>query len=549
MNKKQRAILKGVAAGATFAAAMGDVIDSFARQTNHPAWYEHYPLDSLVSLNFGMRENCELNHNVVNLGNGLVGSGSAPIHFVKPTDAVVHLELTDGLADGRNIIDEAADLVLQQMRSIATTTAPYTKTDVANYIRNARAIVALYSMCRRLANSVGLADAYDVQAGTKYIAIQIRQMVGAAMDPQPIIDNIAQFRARLGAITPRIRNLIPANMDLMERTKWLFSNIFCDAPSAKFSTKTFVCGTFFMRGDSETEARKYRLHTGTDAGECTGDGSSGNPYKAHTLTHISTASWSTPSTVLDMLEGMIDFMMAQSTTSRIAGDLLKAFGNRAFMDFPDYHPETRVPFVYDEDVLNQIQNLTVAYPTHDVYGQPIFTGRTLMSSPDAAATLSEFPEHIITTYRDEITPGKLLSMTRLCPYAVRETVYYGDAQTQNRVAKFVTYGTEIPLAYEYVDYREASPSVKYRFIASIPHNALYNSAMQVISDWGNDDWAPATVVYTQSTTPTTQRIIIDAQNWTTMNAKDAATYHEIATLSMCLIHELVQKTDTFVFAN
>lgn len=150
---------------------------------------------------------------------------------------------------------------------------------------------------------------------------------------QSVQENLAQFRAGINLIVHKVRALcVPAILDVFKRHAVLASSVISDSSTVRGQFYEFVARGFF-----------YYDPTGTTGGQLV--------YQQKESTN-----WGSYSQILNTINSYLNILIEDEDSNIMSGDILKAYGNSNLYTIPELEDNEQQEFVYDEDLLNQIQN-------------------------------------------------------------------------------------------------------------------------------------------------------------------------------------------------
>jgi hypothetical protein len=496
--------------------AIGSIKDAIR---NHPEWYKNYPLEGLTALNFGARERARGN---ASIRVGAVTRQSAP-------DSVFYADLVvpRGVRGG-NGFWEGLQILMNKLRAASGSNITYDIFDLAEYVLNGREIIAEFASCKRIILATRVADAYDADAPYKY-AIMAGGSNAGFPSLNDITANLASDTARVNRLVPVISNMIPLNIDLHKRTAWMFGNIFADTPGAKFSTKMII----------KPETAKWsRNSAGTEIVR--------TPADVNLQLSLRIAN----------LETMISDFMDSVQNSRIAGDIMKAFGASAFIPMVGITESMSIRPIYDEFALSQFQNMSLLRPGQSESGG---VGPSVVTSPASTTIKYEAAQpgagddqkarctalltaKLVNTPKDSITPAEVLSLTRLVTFA--HIVADADFGT-GYCAEVDTCGTEIISNGKWInDYTPVNGGTVNGAAGMILQTMTPDQSM----NWASDDWAPEIIFSSASELSSGYyRSMFDLANWAVAVPDDISDYHAIAALSLMATPTAIKEQSNFKF--
>lgn len=235
--------------------------------------------------------------------------------------------------DKNSPINVAAKNIYSFVRHANSGHTNYDSPDLMLYLLAMDSVYSYISFLRRVYGVLNLYNRVD----RYYPDTVLRAM---RINAEDLRAHINDFRAFINMMSVKAGSLcVPATMSYMRKHVWLYEGLYLDSPSAKPQTYLFSPVTFY----------RYGLDKDNDyAGMCE---------------HIAFKSANedglfTYAELRDLANSLINPIIASEDMNIMSGDILKAYGTNLIaltMISEDY---TVLP-VYDESVLNQIQNCTL----------------------------------------------------------------------------------------------------------------------------------------------------------------------------------------------
>nr|AVX53314.1 putative capsid [Marmot picobirnavirus] len=468
-----------------------DLIKLF--KSNHPIWYTNYATSNLVQLNLADKLGI---HYPTLTGAGQTLPAPTINKFEMPTVAQIRMALTvpqndqDGWKSG-------VRLLWQQIRTANSGKINFTVQDLEKYILNTRALHYFCATLNRLYKAT-----YTFRSTSSEFPKRFIEAMGFNFDS--MMANAADIFAYLQRYHQQVRVTFPLDCPLIDRTHWLFENVFVDSESDKpqFYVPTIPFGYQANYGTgTPTTYKSITIPMWYDAGAKGSDPSTTLDDIFDPFIEIGTSysddnagygiTWKVLRDACDIAKNR---MLESTKMSIIAGDIIKAFGDAAFSKLIISSSITdSLTAIYDQSAMNQFQNATVLM--RNLAGQSdsqALTGdfrdkiefntlnsmRISLSEPryipdvsntDAGwATMvvrtvtedtaldhsyirnvvsDQYTDYMVNWHANSITPGDILSITRLVmgDYGLSQ-LSVGTAPEYNVVLEtFQTFGTEIVL--------------------------------------------------------------------------------------------------------
>lgn len=421
-GKVIRAIGKGVQNAGKVVKGVVQTAADLKTLINHPEWYTKYSLDTRVTPNFGrILGSRASDYSNMTTTDGKQGATwidnyqicAIPVHLTKPTDKYASFE-------------SAVRTTFSKIRLANTGSVNYTVQELERYILNCRSAVALYAYARRLCSIPNIVNPYFMNTPQLIAAAAFGDWTSSTAPNagtvyQDIVANLAALKSATMALGKAIRSNFPFECSLLDRTEWMFSNIFKDSDDAKAQLYVF------------TPVDKVAV----DERPLTG-----NILPIYGESAISYKGWTSCATLIVVLQQWVSSVSAAlPNTAIIAGDILRAFGSAAMRAESDWPLHMAAPIIYDEAALTQIQNMTVggavyteAFSSADADGSINTTlaaedlSSIVFAVTDPTAEwvgLQVYPtcamDHAwLNSYKDVVDNGDVLSWSRLVSLALAD---------------------------------------------------------------------------------------------------------------------------------
>lgn len=415
----------------------------------HPEWYTHYPTSNLVNINLATKQNIPLPNTEFVFDDTATASGQFPV----PVVATVALQLVTPAGDLEGW-RSGVRLLWQQLRTANSGAINYSPADLERYIQNARVVWAISATLNRLYKTT-----YTYLSTNASVPYSFITAMGC--DPESIISNSANLLMYTQRFEQQIRVNVPITMDYINRTRWLFENVFVEGQSIKAQYYIPIIHKNYSGLDGQLKGGL--MYYTTD---------NGNPivnigWSAAVSAGQLEETWDYDTLIL-RCEEIKNAILNDPLMQYIAGDMIKAFGDRAFQKSTAPQISDTLEPVFDEYILSQFQNAYVTNVTdttadanqlanlscHSWYNEVFDSEGWINSSfyvdiqnntANIALTgrVADIRERsanrqTINYAYEDITPGQVMSITRLCP-----TNYVYDNSAGQSREYYTTYGTEI----------------------------------------------------------------------------------------------------------
>lgn len=320
------------------------------------------------------------------------------------------------------------------------------------------------------------------------------------IDLNSFIDNLADFRMRLNNAAARISSFcVPAVMPIFLRHSWMYSNIYKDSNSEKAQMYMFTPALFYKYNETPTvELTDMMIPVLARI-----EGQQGKRTMSDLFSH---------------LDDMIYAVAYSEDVGIMSGDILKAYGQDKLFKLSPVDPDYTVLPVYNEEVLNQIHNLTIV-PVHQTdvnqfkMGQNTVTGNLIwLDNPIDVYQAALAPQkYIVNMPWDNVTPENTMVATRLMtgwtPVHQNKTQPYTQARIETCgteiVSKLViyfmladgnisSYGTNYQNQVIFGGYNKTLFDNESRIVAVLEHNINQTLFTNLLT---NFDWHPLIACY------------------------------------------------------
>lgn len=505
-------------------------------KTNHPQWYTKGIQTNLTTgLNFALKKMVTPLPSVT-LASGAnwsaIVNNSAP---KMPTIAIHELILTIPSTNDTTWLDSMT-ILYKQIRAANSGARNYTSLILQKYLFNLRSMYAIYYTFKKM---VALANNYDMLDATKP-NLMIETAVGIygsgtsdTITPT-VLSELADLRTFGENLNSRLIHLFPCKCSLLERTEWLFSNVFADSNDKKADHHQFaLCGGWVPYIDNANAIQNVNIDRHSI---CTNGA----------LNTFRTAI----NTIIDAMQGIQDIEV-------LTGDLIKAFGTSLSFPKHDWSYRMPLPITYDEAALTQIQNENVVGPPVSaaellkIYSWSAISGLSSNSEYQAGSitapignTWSIFADTqyawrnpVLNSNKDSLTLGEVLSLTRfITNYKVRMAITVVNTSTGVLFVTPESCGTEMVgvVTFTGID------NLITKDLASVSGSiGTFNShktgtgIQRDITGWSKIDYAPRLIGQVWNATQLIQHYdMFDTNNYALISTANLNDYHSKATYSM-----------------
>ena len=389
---------------------------------NHPEWYQAYPLEGLVNLNFGRRKGIlEKGLTYFNDFTDIGGGANTSV----PSVAGIEVLLTKPITSTGDW-DQAIQYLYSTIRSANAGAVNYNPVDLERYIWDVRNLHAIYAVARRAYATLNNIQLYDATTPRSYFAAM-------GLDYDSFSANAANLKQYANKYSLMLSRLAPLHVNLIDRTRWMFSNLFADSDDEKASAYVFRLRQVDM------------LYGKTD---CTTIQLAPKPQ----FGLVQSSNTITFDTFITAMRNAFENFAKTQLYMIIAGDILKAFGEASIYPSEIWDENMPTPLVYDEAALTQIQNARFTYPSEYIITSDPQIGivnTITINIPDTMKKtfgdywLNKASENIyINSNKNNLTPGEAISYTRLSHALTTNSQYTNVA--------IATCGTELCTAIEFI---------------------------------------------------------------------------------------------------
>lgn len=493
-----------------YAKRMGSDLKTIITGKNHPEWYTHYSNSSLIQINLASKQGTVYDA----ISNYYLGSGAElvkePVRMPSVATLIMQLTTPSGDEEGWKA---GVKLLWDQLATANSGKVNFTMSALEAYIQNVRALVALEAWLHRLYRTT-----YTFTSSNARIPRELFAAMG--VDGDSIMENAGNLYMYIQRFTQRVRVNFPLNIDYYERTKWLFGNIFVDSSADKPS---YYVPTMNKGLSSQNDEKGIIFYLfSVNSGYITG------AELNRTWVGPDTGIWNY-NDVIQQTELILSKLIYDQGMSIIAQAVIKAFGDRGFRIALETAIDSQVSFVYDENVLSQLQNSTYVAPSKIGYANAnveelaigkLFapgsfqynetfdidkgitsalnadfrsTSGSIQMTPTAIAAIAErYNKFLFNWHGNSIAPGEIMSISRL--------IVSGASQgTPGDYMSFNLFPTEVPVHIaaiitdtgddETLTWLPIGGYIELEGDNNSDPNLL-NIITRIAMYWANFDWAP-----------------------------------------------------------
>lgn len=262
-----------------------------------------------------------------------------------PGIMAIHTAPTFGYSDNPNSpINVAARNVYSFVRHANSGHANYDATDEMIYLMAMDSCYSFLSFVRRI---YGVVCTYSFT--NRYYPVAALNAMG--VDFYNVQENLADFRAWINTIAVKFGSMcIPASMSYMAKHMWMYEGLYYDTPQDKPQTYLFVPDGFY-RFTYDSDGAGMLTYDRLQKMQTTYSSKPINPFGDSTLLTVQE--------LIDYGNSLINPILQSEDMNIMSGDILKAFGAQNLYMMNTISEDYTVLPVYEPEVLDQIQNLTM----------------------------------------------------------------------------------------------------------------------------------------------------------------------------------------------
>lgn len=362
----------------------------------------------------------------------------------------------------------AAENVYSYVRYMNSGAKNYDQADLMLYLMAMDSIYACWNWGKR---AYGYLRTYSQENQYMPKAYLMADINTADLSSNTMSTSLANFRYYLNQAAARISAFcVPAVMPYFIRHSWMFSNIYKDSDTEKAQQYMFVPNGFYKY--SETSS------------------SSGGELKA--LDTIKTTygqpAMNTLSSYISFLNSMIDAVASSEDVGVMSGDILKAYGQEKLFKLAPIEPDYAVFPVYNEEVLNQIHNLTVVptKPTWDATYNVTQENGYLKWNPTIQPFDFARSSVLVNMPWQNVTPANTMVGTRLTAVTAASGIQTCGSEIVTRLTVFERTATGKTQKTEYTSF--------YLKIDPVTDLETYSYGVDDILKITNFDWHPMFII-------------------------------------------------------
>lgn len=469
---------------------------SKCKGNNDPSWYaqDQQLLKDVASLSFAQMAGNNLNFPPI------VGwTQSTPINRI-PGIMRIYLEPT--LGAGATSVDApsvAARNIYTFVRHANSGSANYESPDLYMMIL---AHASAQSLLEELKRVYGILRLYSTR--NRYYGRVLVSSMGYNYDS--LIKNMPAFRAFINITADKLDSIkIPSSMPIVERWKWVSSNIYGDSDSTKAQI-------YFTQFRSYLKFSGYTSDNGTEL----------IPMPYMSLDNGPRDMLGTGKTldeIITYVDDLIDPLFYEEDVGIMSGDIMKAFGDAVCSVSGIDENHTVLP-VYNTEVLNQIHNIKFMLVDaqdeiyHTITQEDGAVIKELITAPFNNKSRLVAAPFVYDSYDESPDPASVMVGTRLIP-VVEESI-------ESEQMRVTACGSEI-----------ATCAVVYNFTDTLLNAIPIFYAMDSLTAVGTCsafDWHPRVLVVDYDKLAI-NAWLGDLENYTIIENSSLTNMHKVAILS------------------
>lgn len=434
------------------------------------------------------------------------GYTDADLHATPGVMCIKYAQMPGTSVAANSAINVAARAMYSFVRHQNSGHANYESADLMVYILAMSEIYTSFLEAKRI---YGLAKLYT------YTNRNVPNLVLHALgvDVDNITKNLAQFRAELNLFAAKVSALaVPNIYHAFKRGALIASTVLTDSTSQMSQFYIYKKGV-------------YRVFDPTAA--------TGGQLVAHAVPASLTYS-----SIMTMLNEMLDAVLPDEDSNIMSGDIIKAFGKENLYKLAEIDDGYMASFIYDENMLSQIENsqcFTVAAPTaselnitqknNNIYNNTIILSSTDKTDEGLGYAMLKGNTYF-NSHKDEPTWQDVLEYSRLM---------VGSSDIDS-TSCYVISGSELIMQYEMYCYKYTSgvSSIKTFTFSSIPVYTDEIDNIQAVLLLSLFDWHPIlypSVINTASGTANFLGKYGDLKKYTLVSSDTRARINEAAVTS------------------
>lgn len=349
--------------------------------------------------------------------------------------------------------------------------------------------------------------------------------------PKSIRENLGKIWFQLNELIARTNQIwIPNTFPVIQRWMWLNSNIFVDSTNARAQAYVFCQPRFYKYKATYSETGGGLVSVKV-VGFADEEGVTWDAYYA-------------------AVSEMIDALVNDEDRGVIFGDILNAYGSEKIYSRPAFSSDYITTPVYSQEVLTQIENLTIGDGTliqcHGLTQTPDGLSPVWQAAPSTpVVTKGYYPEAAVLNFHDgwAPTPENIAVATRLQAIGVEKTSAWvpganaGDPPVLGSAWVPKTAGTEIVIAARlYRAYMDSNHARKVqKFTISNEQISSYSPTQEFTTngDLMAFDWHPFMYKAAPISDPTLPYWAGgDYDNWIWLTYPEALKIHDTCVYSL-----------------
>lgn len=466
--------------------------------------------------------------------------------------------------------DQMIGVLMNKLRTVATSTVTYSPSDLKAYTLNVRSIVAEIAFIQRYLASLRSFEPYDADSPESLARITFPQ----ASYPTDI--DVTDTMNRLNSFLDRIEYLLPVTGPMIMKDYAMFSTVLKDSNKAKYSKKSYVLlrAPKYTVMDDALRAQLKEANNNVDhpLGKYPNGTVLISPLDKGIYNYDSDGAATPISALITKIEQAIADMASQHVNINIAADIFKAFGAEVAIKYPRVSPNSILEPVYSEPLLNMWENMTImpGFPTdaatflskpfsasRDISDQcgPYVVSHATVSITDPTALVAIEVGTLcpgcgtkrVNIYSDHPTSVETMNALQMCSIFDLDVFPMSTPDGNNAVeVEVIVTSTpgEVVVGYYYDNgskYTTMNPVMEAKLNGST-NISIDTKAMASVMKyfWSINDYEPALQLSGSD-------VLFDLKNWALVDSDNLSTMHEWMITAMASSPSRVKNQSSFNF--
>ena len=422
-------------------------------------------------------------------------------------------------------LNTAAKQIYSYVRHANSGARNYEAIDLMEYIMVVDSAYMLWSHLRRAYGILMVTDGRN-----RYLNYAMVRAMG--FNPQSLMGELASLRALINRFGVLLNALyIPKVLPVLERHSWMCSNVFKDNPVFKSQFYIFKPTHYYSFDDVVGAAKLTAINYGTN----------GMTY----------------TTISNLINAVMNNLTSSEDIGIMSGDVLKAYGEGQLWYVPAIPEGFTVEPAYNEEVLSQIENITITgelisktgnslgyfqytdakadgilrFGSYKVSGASVTAGDLgiivgPMASQPTSVTAELYNNALVNIYKDDVSAGDTMVATRLTCAGL--TAYTGGVNG----LKINDCGTEVVTKF-YIWTINPSGAIYTSSVIPSEYITSTDDNVSMVGDISKFDYHPPIFLVRGDgdTKPYSYVYFKDVQNYGQVAPQVLANMHDVAILS------------------